>query len=493
MRTCQPGDLPTTLVASANIGRGVPMPMEFTELRRSGRRVFWVTGDTCATMPSLTELSVSRPSACPGLLRVVQALDGGICRIKLPGGTLAGDQARAIVAAAQRHASGVLELTNRSNLQIRGVRTESERDLIQELLDADLGPSVADADDVRNIMLSPAAGLDRTLIMDTRPLANDLLALLQDNRSLHALSAKFSIQLDGGESLCMLEHAHDFWLRALPGIPQQLAFGLAGCPTDRPLGVVAATDARQLVEAILLAFLECAQPQHSRMRQLLESISGGELLRRVQARLIFPLLPVAGHWHRQQLATDVPIGIIAQRQTGMTMVAASAPLGRIDARQLLAVAELAQLHGDGSLRLTPWQGLLIPNVQADEADAVLAALGHAGLLTNSADPLANLIACTGSSGCARGLADTKNDALKFAACLHEHDVRPQVHLSGCSRSCAAAHVAPFTLLAVGDSRYQLYERTADMAGFGQPLAPPMDIEQAGTWLVQHLATGRTNA
>jgi precorrin-3B synthase len=222
-------------------------------------------------------------------------------------------------------------------------------------------------------------------------------------------------------------------------------------------------------------------------------MSGGELLRRVQARLIFPLLPVAGHWHRQQLATDVPIGIIAQRQTGMTMVAASAPLGRIDARQLLAVAELAQLHGDGSLRLTPWQGLLIPNVQADEADAVLAALGHAGLLTNSADPLANLIACTGSSGCARGLADTKNDALKFAACLHEHDVRPQVHLSGCSRSCAAAHVASFTLLAVGDSRYQLYERTADMAGFGQPLAPPMDIEQAGTWLVQHLATGRTNA
>jgi precorrin-3B synthase len=447
----------------------------------------------CATMPSSSELPVPRQSACPGLLRIVQALDGGICRIKLPGGTLAGDQARAIAEAAQRYASGTLELTNRSNLQIRGVRAESERDLIRALLDASLGPSDIAADDVRNLMLSPAAGLDRTQHMDIRPLAEELLALLQTNRSLHTLSAKFAIQLDGGESLCMLEHAHDLWLRALPGAPQQLVFGLAGCPTDRPLGAVAAADAVQLVEAMLLTFIECAQPQQSRMRQLLESVTADELLRRVQARLTFSLPSVPVDWHRQHQATDAPIGIIAQRQAGLTMVAASALLGRVDAQQLLTLAALADQHGDGSLRLTPWQGLLIPNVQADEADAVLAALGQAGLLTDSDEPLANLIACTGSAGCSRGLADTKNDALKLAACLHEHDARARVHLSGCPRSCAAAHVAPFTLLAVGDSRYQLFERAAGLAGFGQPLAPPTDIEQAGAWLAQHHATGRINA
>ena len=441
----------------------------------------------------MTELPVPRPSACPGLLRIVQALDGGICRIKLPGGALSGDQARAIAEAAQRYASGVLELTNRSNLQIRGIHVESEQDLIRALLDANLGPSVPDADDVRNLMLSPAAGLDRQQHMDTRPLAEALLALLQENRALHALSAKFAIQLDGGESLCMLEHAHDLWLRALPGAPQQLVFGLAGCPTDQPLGVVAATGARQLVEAILLTFLEYAEPEQSRMRQLLESIPAEELLRRVQARLPFAVLPVPVDWQRQSPADGVPIGIIAQRQAALLMVAASAPLGRIDARQLLAVAELAQRHGDGSLRLTPRQGLLIPNVRADKADAVLAALGQVGLLTDSAAPLANLIACTGSTGCARGLADTKSDALKLAARLQQTDARPRVHLSGCSRSCAAAHVAPFTLLAIGDNRYQLFERTVGVAGFGQPLAPPMTIDQAGAWLAQHHATGRTNA
>lgn len=441
----------------------------------------------------MTELPVPRPSACPGLLRIVQALDGGICRVKLPGGVLAASQARSIAEAAQRFASGVLELTNRSNLQIRGVRADAEQDLIRALLDANLGPSVADADDVRNLMLSPAAGLDRQQHMDARPLADELLALLQNNSALHALSAKFAIQLDGGESLCMLEHPHDLWLRALPGTPQQLVFGLAGCPTDKPLGMVAAANAVQLVEAILLTFLECAGPEQSRMRQLLESIPADELVRRVQARLPFAISPVAVECQRQIPAAAPPIGIIAQRQAELAMVAASAPLGRISAEQLGAVAELAQRHADGSLRLTPWQGLLIPNVQIHEADNVLAALTQVGLLTNRAAPLPNLIACTGSAGCARGLADTKHDALVLAACLQQHDARPQVHLSGCSRSCAAAHVAPYTLLAVGESRYQLFERTENKTGFGQPLAPPMNIDEAGAWLAQHHATGRTHA
>ncbi len=441
----------------------------------------------------MTELPAPRPSACPGLLRIVQALDGGICRVKLPGGVLAASQARAIAEAAQRFASGVLELTNRSNLQIRGVRAESEQELIRSLLEANLGPSVLDADDVRNLMLSPAAGLDPQQHMDTRPLADALLALLQNNSALHVLSAKFAIQLDGGESLCMLEHPHDLWLRALPSVPQQLIFGLAGCPTDKPLGMVAAANAVQLVEAILLTFLECAVPEQSRMRQLLECIPADELVRRVQARLPFAISPVAVECQRQIPAAAPPIGIIAQRQAELAMVAASAPLGRISAEQLGAVAELAQRHADGSLRLTPWQGLLIPNVQIHEADNVLAALTQVGLLTNRAAPLPNLIACTGSVGCARGLADTKHDALVLAACLQQHDARPQVHLSGCSRSCAAAHVAPYTLLAVGESRYQLFERTENKTGFGQPLAPPMNIDEAGAWLAQHHATGRTHA
>ncbi|MGK4558615.1 precorrin-3B synthase, partial [Pseudomonas aeruginosa] len=101
-------------------------------------------------------LPVPRPSPCPGLLRIVQALDGGICRIKLDAGRLDAAQARAVAAAARDCASGVIEATNRSNLQLRGVRRGEEERLVRRLLDAGLGPrhgSLAGADDVRNLML----------------------------------------------------------------------------------------------------------------------------------------------------------------------------------------------------------------------------------------------------------------------------------------------------------------------------------------------------
>ena len=65
-----------------------------------------------------------RPSACPGLLRIVQALDGGICRIKLNGGSISAAQAEAVASAAERFAGGVIEATNRANLQIRGIGSE---------------------------------------------------------------------------------------------------------------------------------------------------------------------------------------------------------------------------------------------------------------------------------------------------------------------------------------------------------------------------------
>ena len=71
-----------------------------------------------------------RRSACPGLFRMAKALDGSICRVKLTFGNLSAGQARSVADAAQRFGNGVIEITNRANLQIRGVRPETENALI---------------------------------------------------------------------------------------------------------------------------------------------------------------------------------------------------------------------------------------------------------------------------------------------------------------------------------------------------------------------------
>lgn len=435
-----------------------------------------------AALPT-TAAHAPRPSPCPGLLRIVQAGDGGICRVKLAAGQLSSTQARALAEAASQCASGVLELTNRSNLQIRGVRADAEAALIEQLLAAGLGPRNPAADDVRNLLLSPAAGLDRAALVDTRPLAAQLLTLLEDNPELHALSAKFALQLDGGESLAMLQHPHDLWLRALPGQPQLLAFGLAGCPTDAPLAAVPIEHAVALVQGVLTLFLELAGPERSRMRQLLAELPAADFIQQLQARLPFALLRDAAisNWQRSEVVCSAPIGIIQQQQAGLQMVAAGSRLGRISASQLLALADLAEHYGDASLRLTPWQDLLLPNIASASSVQVLEQLAALDLLTDAAEPLTRLIACTGSAACIKGLADCKADALLLAERLRSSDARPQVHLSGCPRSCACAHVAPYTLLALSAGTYSLYQRVPGAAGFGQLLAPSISIEQAGDW------------
>lgn len=426
--------------------------------------------------PVAPAASLLRPSACPGLWRVVPARDGGICRVKLPGGLLTSAQARAVVEAARLYGSGVLELTNRSNLQLRGVREECQEPLVQHLLAAGLGPRNPAADDVRNLLLSPAAGRDRSAHLDTRPLAGRLLALLENTPEFHSLSAKFAIQLDGGEALAMLDHPHDLWLSALPG-GTHLAFGLAGCPRDPALGAIPLAQAELLVEAVLRLFLQVAGA-HTRMRQLLAELPVEQFM----ARLPLPV--------QQPRATPVrprydspPLGAHVQAQSGWVMLLAGAPLGRLQADQLHALADLADTEGSGELRLTPWQGLLLPDIPGSRRAVVAQALHDLGMLLEARAPLARLLACSGLPGCARAQADTKTDARQLAERLPGQIA--QVHLSGCPRSCAAAHIAPYTLLAQPGGRYDLYRREQGQAGFGRLLAQSLDIDQAG----ERLAAG----
>ncbi|MBF6042705.1 precorrin-3B synthase [Pseudomonas sp. P154a] len=420
-----------------------------------------------------------RPSACPGLLRIVQALDGGICRIKLNGGSISADQADAVASAAERYAGGVIEATNRANLQIRGIGGEHAA-LIDSLMAAGLGPSSAAGDDVRNLMLSPSAGIDRHRLIDTRPLAGQVLATLQSDARLHDLSAKFAVQLDGGEALAMLEHPHDLWLAAIERDGEQRwAFGLAGCPTDVPAGSVALDQGHALVVAVLELFLEGARPEQTRMRHLLAECPLDAFLARLAERV--PLKAIEG-WQRIAGPNALHIGAHAQRDAERVYIGAVPPLGRLDPAMLRGVAQLAREHGDTSLRFTPWQSLLLPGVPLDKAAQVIHSLEQLGLRCSADDALAHLIACTGSIGCGKGLADTKGDARQLAALLQRQGLALNVHLSGCSRSCAAAHIAPMTLLAVSAGHYDLYFRDAAQPGFGALHARNLTIEAVAALL-----------
>ncbi|WP_236674195.1 precorrin-3B synthase [Paraburkholderia hospita] len=437
-----------------------------------------------------SDASALRPSACPGLLRIVPALDGGICRVKLAGGELSATQAFAIAGAIDEHASGIVDITNRANLQLRGVKHGHEDALIAALLDAGLGPQNIEhafADDVRNVMISPATGRDANALFDTTALTGDLLTLLQSDTRFAALSPKFSLMLDGGERLMMLDHPHDIWFSAMPHPERSdvlFAFGLAGCPPvvaehESALAAVTASDLATFTRALVHTFLDLAAPDDTRMRDLLTSHSIESIIKHAERKCGVQALRDASieRWRREPADASRRLGAHRQNDRQRWYVGAQPALGRINSAVLRGLAELTHGNERVTLRMTPWQSVLLTDIDPANLDATLRKLEALGLATTSENPLTRVIACTGSTGCAKSHADTKADALKLAAHVPEHT---QVHLSGCPRSCAAAHRAPYTLLAVADGRYDLYQThdPRDPNGFGRCIARGLTIDEA---------------
>nr|WP_041764243.1 precorrin-3B synthase [Paraburkholderia phymatum] len=438
-----------------------------------------------------------RPSACPGLLRIVPALDGGICRVKLQRGELSATQALAIADAIDEHASGIVDLTNRANLQLRGVKRGHENALIAALLGAALGPrdaAHAHADDVRNVMTSPAAGCDAHALYDTTALAAELLSLLQSDARCAALSPKFALLLDGGERLMMLDHPHDIWCSALhprDHAEPMFALGLAGCPPvleghPAALAAVPASELVALTRALLHTFLDLAAPDHTRMRDLLAKQSVESVLARAERESGVRLLRGQSiqSWRREPADASRRFGAWQQRDAHRDKqrwhIGGQPALGRVNSATLRRLALLTKEQG-ATLRMTPWQSVLLTDIGTANLDATLQTLDALGLATTTDNPLTRVIACAGSTGCVKSLADTKADAVKLAARLPDNT---RVHLSGCPRSCAAAQCAPFTMLAAQNGRYDLYHThdPRESTGFGRLLARGLTIDEAADLL-----------
>jgi ferredoxin-nitrite reductase len=158
------------------------------------------------------------------------------------------------------------------------------------------------------------------------------------------------------------------------------------------------------------------------------------------------------------------IGTHPQRQTGLSYLGVVAPLGRLAIQQLRELADLSQVYGSGMLRLTPWQNVLIPDVPTERVPALQQAIEQLGLYDSATHPWSTLVACTGSRGCGASATDTTGHALQLANHLALHGCLDQpmnIHLSGCTKSCAQHHKSDIALLGMtvqqGDTTVEGYQ------------------------------------
>jgi precorrin-3B synthase len=361
---------------------------------------------------------------CPGIFLLAQMKDGGLARLRLPGGRLSAVQARAVADVARRWGNGVVDLTNRANLQIRGLPAVLPDAAVARLDAAGLVPAMRGADRLRNITADPLSGLDDAV--DVGPLVAALDAALQA-ADLDGLSPKFAFVLDGGGRSRIAGVLHDVGFIACPG---GFRLSLGGRLSDE---VIAAGDVVDRALAEARAILASGSRRPGRIGRL-----------------------------------DPWLGPVPQRD-GAVALALDVPVARADADLL---DRLAGLAADG-LRLTPWSAVVLPGIAAERVAAAVAASG-----LRTAVGL-RVVACAGSTGCDRGLADTKADGRRLAAAVGDSGAGT-VHLAGCSKGCAHPGAADILALARSDGRYDLHcqaRPAAAGAAWAEGVGPAEMIEQ----------------
>ncbi|NJR65749.1 MAG: precorrin-3B synthase [Leptolyngbyaceae cyanobacterium CRU_2_3] len=416
-------------------------------------------------------------SACPGLFYATPAQDGMLSRIRLPGGHLTVPQCQAIGQIADRAGIQSVQVTNRANLQLRSLQA-LDSEMLEQLRAAKLAAPIAEVDALRNIMTSPIAGLDPQEQLDPRPLVVAWDNYLCRHPELARLSAKFSVCFDGGGSLAVWHRPNDIALVVDPeadlagDAEAAIALRLYVSRGDRgespvQTGIsIRPQDSLALLSALAAVYLQgviglrnhTPQQRAPRLRQVIQQQGWDSFLQAVlQAveqqlghRLLCSQSPCPSA-SLPVLSQAAPMGVHPQRQPGLSYCGVGLPLGQLTIVQLRGLTAIATSYGSKSLRLTPWQNLLIPDIPDRFVSTVQAEVEQLGL-PHSADHLwRGLVACTGSPGCAASATDTKGDALALATALASRlqlDCPINIHFTGCEKSCAQHHPSDITCLGI---------------------------------------------
>jgi len=365
-----------------------------------------------------------------GIFHVSPAQDSYMCRLRIPNGILKHWQLAGLADLADRLCGPFCHVTTRANLQLREIAPKHAVDLIEGIQDLGLCSRGSGADNIRNVTGTPTAGIDPQELLDTRPCARQWHYHVLNDRSLTGLPRKFNVAFDGAGKIAVLEDTNDIAFAAVvvqagfgvdPGVWFRL--GIGGITGHRDFAretgiIVRPEDATQVADAIVRVFIDTGDRTNrlkARLKYVLDSMGLEKFMATVEERLGRPFTRVPPEALAPRPAFDrmAHIGVQRQKQDGLNWIGVSLPLGKLTCDQMRGVAAIARDFGDGEIRLTVWQNLLIPGVRDEKIALASAAIEQLGLAVKVSEIRAGLIACTGNQGCKFAASDTKRHAAEI--------------------------------------------------------------------------------
>jgi sulfite reductase (ferredoxin) len=394
---------------------------------------------------------------------VGKATEYFMMRIGLPNGLLTSPQLRVIGELTKKYARNLADITTRQNIQLHWLTIESLPEIVDALTAIGLSPKGACGDVVRNVTGCPLAGLDGHELIDASPLAIEIAHGLTANPEFYNLPRKFKITATGCPLWCSYPEINDVALTAIRrgdeiGYTLRVGGGLSTEPhiAVRIPAFVPQAKAYATVEAVLRIFKEQTELRENRTRARIKYLfmrhgwTAESMLAAIEEKLGYKLDP--SPVSEDEVPDDVyrdHIGVTPQRQPGLSAVGASVLRGRLSGEQLIQLADLAEEFGDGHLRATIMQNIIVANVPNTKTRDVVERLNQIGLRVEVSPFWRGAIACTGTEFCKLAIAETKGFSKWLVGEMEERlpgfDQQIKLHVTGCTNSCGQSWIADIGL------------------------------------------------
>ena len=388
-------------------------------------------------------------------------------RLKLPNGLINSTQMRYLASVIEKYGEdGCCDITTRQNIQLRGVELKDAPEILRKLEELGLCSLQSGLDNVRNATGNPLAGFDPMEIVDTRPYTLAIQDYVtgggRGNPAIANLGRKWNVCVVGSSDF--FEHPDINDLAFIPAMKNgQLGFNMIVG------GFISSQRAAESVElgawvpegelvaathAVLTTFRDYGHRgnrQKCRMMWLIDEMGLDNFRAEVASRMPSGTMESAAEV--DLIDREAPrrsyIGVHKQKQEGFSWVAAAVPGGRMQPEDLAEIADLADVYGNGEIRLTVEQNFIIPHVPDDKIPAILQERVFQEYTPFPGKLVSNMVACTGNQFCGFAQIETKRQALEMAehleSCLElSKDVR--MIWTGCPNSCAPVQVADIGLM-----------------------------------------------
>ncbi|MGE0660623.1 MAG: nitrite/sulfite reductase [Reyranellaceae bacterium] len=432
-------------------------------------------------------------------------------RVAIPYGTLSSAQMRALAHVARRYDRGYGHFTTRQNIQFNWIRLEEAPDALADLAKVQMHAVQTSGNCIRNVTADQWAGVAPDEIEDPRIWCE----IVRQWSSLHPeftfLPRKFKIAITGSPNDRAAVRVHDIGLRMHRNAAGEVGFevivggGLGRTP------MIGKTIAEFLPKQDLLSYLEAVMRVYNlagrrdnlykaRIKILVHEIGADEMRRRVEAewaglrdgrlrlepdvvadiesrfaRPAYAVQPADSAEVAALKLRDKAFGrwmranVVPHREPGYAIVNVSLkpegePPGDASAAQMEALAELADAHSLGEIRVSHAQNLVLPHVKLADLPSVFRRLQEIGLAADNIGQIGDIIACPGLDFCAlanaRSIPVAQRISRHFADADLGHEIGDlQIKVSGCINACGHHHVGHIGILGVDKHGEEFYQIT----------------------------------